>query len=127
MILTRRAGTCAARSEVRSRKLGHKRHVDRGGSGTVRRSRDQQELSSVVRQDAESPKTPPGCVSEWDNGVRIWAKTWEEIIDECEARLHYYRDCLNFDAASEESLDHLRRLHGDHLPELLRDREGPAA
>ncbi|GAA5130164.1 ATP-binding protein [Pseudonocardia adelaidensis] len=85
------------------------------------------ELSSVVRQDAESPKTPPGCVSEWENGVRIWARTWSEIIDECESRLHYYRDCLNFDAAAEESLDHLRRFHGDNLPELLRDREGPAA
>ncbi|MGH3787500.1 MAG: hypothetical protein ACRDRG_13335 [Pseudonocardiaceae bacterium] len=81
------------------------------------------ELSPIVQQDADSPKTPPGCIVEWENNVKIWAKTWSKLIDECEARLHYYRECLDYDAASDDALDYLRRLHGDVLPFSLREEQ----
>lgn len=83
------------------------------------------DMSSIVKRDADSANTPQGCVVEWDNSVRVRAKTWSDLINECEERLHYYRDCLNFDASENAALDHLRLLHNDLIPEQIRgaDRE----
>lgn len=78
------------------------------------------EMDDIVRQDAASPHTPPGCIQEWGGGVRIWAKTWSELIEECEDRLHFYRDQLNHDPATEHALDHLARFHAPHTPAIPR-------
>jgi hypothetical protein len=74
------------------------------------------DMDDVVRRDAHSLNLPPGCLQEWDGGVRIWAKTWSEIIDDCEDRLHFYRDRLNHDPATEHALDYLERVHGSVTP-----------
>ncbi|MWA05760.1 ATP-binding protein [Actinomadura sp. LD22] len=68
-------------------------------------------MDDVVRRDATSPNRPPGCIAEWDGGVRIWARTWSEIIDDCEDRLHFYRDKLNHDPATDHALEYLQRVH----------------
>ncbi|WP_204012401.1 ATP-binding protein [Sphaerimonospora thailandensis] len=74
------------------------------------------EMSEVVRRDASAPNRPPGCIAEWEGGVRIWARTWSEIIDDCEDRLHFYRDRLNHDPAAEHAVEYLQRVHGDVAP-----------
>ncbi|MGI5269036.1 ATP-binding protein [Nonomuraea sp. CA-218870] len=74
------------------------------------------EMDDVVREDASAPHLPPGCIAEWKNGVRIWARTWSEIIDDCEDRLHFYRDRLNHDPAAEHAVEYLRRVHADVTP-----------
>ncbi|MCW2875930.1 MAG: hypothetical protein JWQ95_30 [Sphaerisporangium sp.] len=76
------------------------------------------EMDDIVRRDATAPNRPPGCIAEWEGGVRIWARTWSEIIDDCEDRLHFYRDRLNHDPATEQALEYLRRVHGDVMPEV---------
>jgi hypothetical protein len=75
------------------------------------------EMDDVVRRDATAPNRPPGCIAEWEGGVRIWARTWSEIIDDCEDRLHFYRDRLNHDPATEHAMEYLRRVHGTVMPE----------
>ncbi|GAB1820507.1 ATP-binding protein [Herbidospora sp. RD11066] len=70
-------------------------------------------MSDVVRLDASAPNRPPGCIAEWASGVRIWARTWGEIIEDCEDRLHFYRERLNHDPATEHAVEYLRRVHGD--------------
>ncbi|WP_327044174.1 ATP-binding protein [Microbispora sp. NBC_01189] len=74
------------------------------------------EMSEVVRRDAAAPNRPPGCIAEWEGGVRIWARTWSEIIDDCEARLHFYQDRLNHDPAAEHAVEYLQRVHGEVAP-----------
>ncbi|MBG0825136.1 ATP-binding protein [Planomonospora sp. ID91781] len=77
------------------------------------------EMDDVVREDASAPNRPPGCIAEWKNGVRIWARTWSEIIDDCEGRLHFYRDRLNHDPATEHAVEYLQRVHGAVTPEAV--------
>ncbi|MFG1702500.1 ATP-binding protein [Nonomuraea sp. M3C6] len=75
------------------------------------------EMDDIVRRDASAPNRPPGCIAEWEGGVRIWARTWSEIIDDCEDRLHFYRERLNHDPATEHAVEYLRRVHGAVAPE----------
>lgn len=75
------------------------------------------QMDDIVRRDATAPNRPPGCIAEWDGGVRIWARTWSEIIDDCENRLHFYRERLNHDPATEHALEYLRRVHGAVMPD----------
>ncbi|MBB5627055.1 ATP-binding protein [Sphaerisporangium krabiense] len=75
------------------------------------------ELEKTVRRDASAPNRPPGCIAEWEGGVRLWARTWSEIIDDCEDRLHFYRDRLNHDPATEHAMEYLRRVHTSVTPE----------
>jgi hypothetical protein len=48
--------------------------------------------------------------------VRVWARTWAKIVDDCEARLHFYRDCLEHDPAVEHASEYLQRVHGQLTP-----------
>ncbi|TDD87996.1 hypothetical protein E1293_07195 [Actinomadura darangshiensis] len=74
-------------------------------------------MDNVVRRDATAPHRPPGCIAEWEGGVRIWARTWCEVIDDCEARLHFYRDQLNHDPATDHAIEYLRRVH-HYIPKV---------
>ncbi|MEV5407821.1 ATP-binding protein [Thermopolyspora sp. NPDC052614] len=84
------------------------------------------EMDDVVRRDATAPNRPPGCIAEWEGGVRIWARTWSEIIDDCEDRLHFYRERLNHDPATEHALDYLRRVHGASIADAACSQPNPA-
>ncbi|GII76706.1 hypothetical protein Sru01_16880 [Sphaerisporangium rufum] len=77
------------------------------------------EMEDIVRRDATAPNRPTGCIAEWEGGIRIWARTWSEIIDDCEDRLHFYRERLNHDPATEHALEYLRRTHGDVVVGLV--------
>lgn len=85
------------------------------------------ELSSGVQNDADAANSPPGCISAWSNGVNIWAKTWSEIIAECESRLNYYRECLNYEASQDDELEYFKRLHADVAPPALIERQQASA
>jgi len=84
------------------------------------------EMENIVRLDANSPGKPAGCLQEWDGGVRIWAKTWSEIIEDCEQRLHFYRERLDHDPATEHAMDYLARVHGPVAPAALIPEPSPA-
>jgi hypothetical protein len=68
------------------------------------------ELDSTVRRDANQPNRAPGQIAAWDN-IRIWAKTWSQVIDECETRLRYFKDALEYDASKEHAADYINRAH----------------
>jgi hypothetical protein len=76
------------------------------------------EMDDVVRRDASQPNEPPGRIANWGN-VRVWAKTWAEIADDCETRLQYYRESLEHDPAARHASEYLRRVHGRRTPEPL--------
>ncbi|HET8657667.1 MAG TPA: ATP-binding protein [Micromonosporaceae bacterium] len=77
-------------------------------------------LDSTVNRDANQPNLPPGQVAGWDN-IRIWAKTWSQIIDDCETRLRYFKDALEYDASKEHAADYINRAYdGETVPAPLR-------
>jgi hypothetical protein len=51
--------------------------------------------------------------------VRVWAKTWSEIIQEARDRLAYYQDIMSRDVTLEEAREYLIRNHADVIPEGL--------
>ncbi len=75
-------------------------------------------MGDVVRKDASQPNEPPGRIANWGS-VRVWARTWAEIIDDCETRLHYYRERLQHDPAARHATEYLRRVHGQRTPRPL--------
>jgi hypothetical protein len=78
-----------------------------------------------VTRDANQPGRPPGQIAGWDSNIRIWAKTWSQLIGDCEARLRYFREALEYDASQEHATDYINRAHtAATIPEPLRTVDG---
>ena len=77
------------------------------------------EMDDVVRRDASQPNEPAGRIANWGS-VRVWARTWAEIAEDCETRLQFYRECLEHDPAAEHASEYLQRVHGQRTPRPLR-------
>jgi hypothetical protein len=79
------------------------------------------ELDSTVTRDANQPGQPPGQIAGWGSNIRIWAKTWSQLIDDCEARLGYFKQALEYDASKEHAADYINRAHSlINIPAPLR-------
>ncbi|MBS2545481.1 ATP-binding protein [Catenulispora sp. NL8] len=74
-------------------------------------------LHNQVHQD----HLPPGCG--WSQGgVRIWARTWGEVIEECQRRLRFYQKALEYESSEMHALDYLLQSPADGVPDILRSR-----
>ncbi|MFF1969558.1 hypothetical protein ACFVW5_39195 [Streptomyces sp. NPDC058232] len=56
--------------------------------------------------------------------VRVWVRTWSEILREAKQRLEFVKDGIDHNPSLEQALDYLRTRHGDLIPDQLRQ---PAA
>ena len=43
--------------------------------------------------------------------MKIWAKSWAEIIEECTARLKFFQDCLNYNASRSSGRQYVRETY----------------
>ena len=77
-------------------------------------------LSDGARLDANQRDRKPGLVAEYGNpNVRVWVKTWGQIVQEAEGRLTFYRRRLDYQANDEQALAYLRSVNADLLsPEI---------
>ncbi|RSD16297.1 ATP-binding protein [Amycolatopsis eburnea] len=89
------------------------------------------EMDDDVQQETSQRHRPRGLVHEpdlpdrRDTSVRVWVRTWNEIIEDAKHRLSYFRNGLDHDPSLEHALDYLRRQHGDVIPlDLLSGSEG---
>lgn len=74
------------------------------------------------RKRPASGGKPVGLVSDdADRRIRIWVKTWGEIIHDAEHRGKYVKQQLGVAPDQRGALDDLRRVHGEKLPNLLID------
>jgi hypothetical protein len=81
------------------------------------------DLDNTVTRDASEPGRAPGQIAGWDN-VRLWAKTWSQLIDDCETRLRHFKDALEYDASREHASDYINRAHAtENIPAPLRGPE----
>jgi len=62
-----------------------------------------------------------------DGRVRIWVKTWGEILQEAEHRLKFVKQKLGYDPSELDALSYLHREHEAHLPAPLHTRGASAA
>lgn len=65
-----------------------------------------------------------GLVLELDDPIkiRVWAKTWGEIIQEAEGRLTFYKRRLEYQANDREAFRYLRTINTDYLSEEVKER-----
>jgi hypothetical protein len=87
-------------------------------------------LNDAARERSSQQGFEPGQV--WNrDGVRVWVRTWAEIIDAAEYRLRFVKERLGYAPTEELALEYLRQAHADLVPEPLKetetDPEGPAA
>jgi hypothetical protein len=79
-------------------------------------------LTEGAESDASQTGRERGLVWEQE-GIRVWVRTWAEIIDDAEFRLNFVKERLGYAPTDELALDYLRRTHAEFVPEPLRDAE----
>lgn len=77
-------------------------------------------ISNSMTRDSEleasQPNRPSGLVSEYENPkVRIWAKTWGQLINESEGRLTFFKRGLAYQANDSEALKYLNAIDAKYL------------
>lgn len=74
--------------------------------------------------EARMAGKPRGLVMELDDPIkiRVWAKTWGQIIQEAEGRLTFYKRRLEYQASDEQALRYLRTIDSGYLSEAVRAR-----
>lgn len=81
------------------------------------------EMSDLAQAKANQSDRPPGCIIQYDQGVtgiRVWLRTWGQIIDDCHERLSYFREQFSHDPTVEHAMEYLNTQHGGFLPPMLR-------
>ncbi|SCG45717.1 hypothetical protein GA0070613_1371 [Micromonospora inositola] len=80
-------------------------------------------MDRVARIDANQRERKPGCVWDFTEGaitVRVWLRTWSEIVEECHDRLQYFREHLDHDPNLGHALEYLNANHSAVIPSALR-------
>lgn len=65
---------------------------------------------------------PRGLIVEYDEPtkIRVWAKTWGQIIQEAEGRLTFYRRRLEYQANDAEALKYLKTINAGYLSDEVK-------
>lgn len=75
-------------------------------------------MDDLITAKATQPGRPLGLVTEFAT-MRVWAKTWSQVIDDCKQRLKFISDRLQFKDSEERALEYLRRHHQERVPASL--------
>ena len=74
------------------------------------------EVARTVDEQRTGINLPFGVIQ--DNGkYRIIVKTWAELISECEHRLKFVQDSLQYETSNDQGLAYLREKYAEYLPE----------
>lgn len=86
------------------------------------------DLDADTQREVRQRDRPLGLVS--DDGelrVRVWVKTWGQLIEEARARLDFFRQALDYEASDSSALTLLRSKHSQRLPKHLANETLPSA
>lgn len=82
------------------------------------------EIKDMTDRERRDPRTPYGRISD-AAGIRIWALTWADVLDEAAHRLKFVQQLLDYQPDAERVLEYLRRTHAKYLPPTMQQK--PAA
>lgn len=78
------------------------------------------EMDREVQRIARSRDRPYGLIhDDPDLNLKIWVKTWAQVLEPCRGRLHFYQQSLEYEAGRDDALSYLNELYADYLPETL--------
>ena len=89
------------------------------------------EMTEEARRDARQRGRPEGVVyDDSELNITVWAKTWGRLLQDCRARLNFFKKNLNYEADRESAKDYLRKTHEKYLPTAVKtdqDDSSPSA
>lgn len=78
------------------------------------------DLDSYGKQEAKQGNRPRGLVHQSEDGqIKIWVKTWSELLPECNARLRFVKDQLELNVDRASSLKYLQDTYDKYLSGVL--------
>jgi hypothetical protein len=78
------------------------------------------EIEESVRKKSNQRNRPRDLLYEDDEGrIKIWVKTWGQVIQNCKARLEFFQRELKYSAERDSGLAYLRKVHEKYLPTYL--------
>lgn len=81
-------------------------------------------LVGIAESRARQKDRPKGLVHDGE-GVRIWAKTWSEVLGDAQHRLKFVQDSLEYQSSREGGLAYLQATHARYLPPSLLPQPSP--
>jgi hypothetical protein len=79
------------------------------------------DLNEQARTMVTQKDRPEGLFHESNDGkIKIWVKTWGQVIEDCRARLRFFQEKLQYQADESSALAFLQRAHDKYLPPSLR-------
>jgi hypothetical protein len=78
------------------------------------------EVKGTAAVKRESENAPYGQIMN-AKGIRVWAYTWAEIIQEADHRLKFLRQQLDYQPDEDRAFAYLRKTHAKYLPEKIAD------
>lgn len=75
------------------------------------------EMDDFAQIKARQSDRPRGQIFRGeDPHIVIWAKTWNQVLDECKGRLRFFKDKLGAMVTHESSIEHLQQVYAKYLP-----------
>lgn len=77
-------------------------------------------MTESGRKQAAQANRPRGLCYESESGhIKVWAKTWGEIIQANKARMEFFQQRLQYKVDDQSALDALRKMHSKYLPPVF--------
>ncbi len=80
-------------------------------------------MTPGAKLDARQKDKPLGLIFDLDEPkIRVWCKTWGEIIDEAQGRLTFYKRGLEYQANDAEAISYLKKINPNYLSEDVKEK-----
>jgi hypothetical protein len=80
------------------------------------------DLDGTVIEDAAQTHLPLGQTNSYEDGrVRVWAKTWGEVMEDASQRLKFVQTQLGYDPSAQQAFKTLRSRHAEFVGEAVED------
>lgn len=81
-------------------------------------------VSTSVTKDGDRERRqrdrPFGLVDAPDDApIKVWVRTWGEIVEDCEHRMKFFQTALKVQASRDEGIEYLRRRYADYASAAL--------
>jgi len=78
-------------------------------------------FNKTVKSETNQKGRDKGLIYEpEDSNIKVWCKTWGEIIQECKGRIEFVRNQMEISLESnQEGIRYLRDKYTEYLPELI--------
>src|SRR5207237_1085570 len=73
-------------------------------------------LTDFAERRLDQAARVPGLLGEGADGVRIWLRTWADLMADCEHRLKFVQDALEYASNEDAGREYLREVHSRYLP-----------